>query len=127
MLHLKFSGKSWRGNTMKLINFWFNKDIKSVKLDPFIKRKVIAHHENIMMVEVSFETGGIGQLHNHVHEQATYVLSGKFEFEIGGLKQIIEKGDSVYLEPNVMHGCVCLESGILLDVFTPHRADFINK
>jgi len=25
-----------------------------------------------------------------------------------------------------MHGCVCLEKGILVDIFTPMREDFIS-
>lgn len=112
---------------MEVNNFWFQKDINEINLDPFIKRRVIAHHENIMMVEVIFKAGGVGQLHQHVHEQATYVVKGKFQFEIGGVKKVIEAGDSIYLQPHIIHGCLCLEDGILLDVFTPHRADFIQK
>jgi len=60
-----------------------------------------------MSVEVYFEKGAVGTLHNHPHEQLTYVL------------------DALYKEPNVMHGCVCLEKGVLLDNFTPMRKDFI--
>jgi quercetin dioxygenase-like cupin family protein len=26
---------------------------------------------------------------------------------------------------NVVHGCVCLEAGMLVDVFSPHREDFL--
>ena len=26
-----------------------------------------------------------------------------------------------------MHGAVCLEEGVLIDVFTPHREDFIEE
>jgi len=25
-----------------------------------------------------------------------------------------------------MHGCVCLEKGILVDIFTPMREDFVS-
>ncbi|MDN6549994.1 MAG: cupin domain-containing protein, partial [Enterobacterales bacterium] len=31
-----------------------------------------------------------------------------------------------YKKPNVMHGCVCIEAGTLIDVFTPQREDFIS-
>lgn len=110
---------------MKIKNFWFHEEIESETVSPLITRKVIAYHDQIMMVEVIFKKDGVGTLHQHIHEQATYVVSGKFEFEIGGVKKIIMAGDSVYLEPNVIHGCVCLEDGILIDTFTPHREDFI--
>jgi hypothetical protein len=29
--------------------------------------------------------------------------------------------------PDELHGCVCLEEGVLIDVFSPHRADFLAK
>ena len=28
---------------------------------------------------------------------------------------------------NSLHGCECLEAGVLCDVFTPMREDFIKK
>ncbi len=27
---------------------------------------------------------------------------------------------------NVMYGCVCLEDGVLLDMFSPYRKDFVK-
>jgi len=35
------------------------------------------------------------------------------------------KGDSVFLASNVPHGVQCLEKGIVLDIFTPMREDFV--
>lgn len=28
-------------------------------------------------------------------------------------------------EHGVIHGCTCLEAGVLLDIFTPMREDFV--
>jgi quercetin dioxygenase-like cupin family protein len=36
-------------------------------------------------------------------------------------------GDSVYIEPNVVHGVVCREAGVLLDIFRPAREDFLEE
>lgn len=90
-----------------------------------LTRKVAAYNDNLMIVEVHFETGTVAALHNHPHEQATYVVSGKFEFDIGGDKRVVKAGDSMYKQPNIIHGATCLEAGTLLDVFTPHREDFL--
>jgi len=79
-----------------------------------------------MTVEVVFETGAIGAMHSHPHEQCTIVLEGAFEFTVGDQKKVVKKGDSLYKEPNIIHGCVCLEAGKLLDVFTPKREDFLK-
>ena len=107
-------------------NYFFGKDILATKLDSGIVRKVLAHNENLMIVEVHFpKDGTIGALHDHQHEQITYVIEGEFEFTIGNEKKIVKKGDSMYKQPNIIHGCVCLKAGILLDVFTPERKDFL--
>ena len=79
----------------------------------------------MMCVENHFEKGGVGALHHHPHTQITYVVSGKFEFEINGEKKIVCAGDSMLKKDSVEHGCVCLEEGILLDIFTPMRDEFV--
>jgi quercetin dioxygenase-like cupin family protein len=45
---------------------------------------------------------------------------------IGDEKHIISEGDAYYIAPDEWHGCVCLEEGILIDTFSPMRADFIS-
>ena len=80
-----------------------------------------------LLVKVKFEQGAVGTPHTHYHTQTTYVASGKFEFTVNGEKQIVETGDGVYIEPDAVHGCVCLEAGILIDCFSPMRADFLKR
>ncbi|GJQ62382.1 MAG: cupin [Melioribacteraceae bacterium] len=90
-----------------------------------LKRKIMGYNDEIMMVQVHFEKGGIGVNHQHFHSQTTYVVSGKFEVNIDGEKQVLEAGDGFYVRPNLDHGAVCLEEGILIDVFSPVREDFL--
>ncbi len=105
--------------------FTFNKEINEKILGGGVSRKVLAHGDSMMAVEVSFEKGAIGAMHTHPHTQISYVLSGKFEATVGGETQIIEKGDTYYTLPDVPHGVVCIEEGKLLDIFTPEREDFL--
>ena len=90
-----------------------------------IKRKVMAYDDKMMIVKVAFETGGIGALHHHPHTQASYIAKGKFEIEIGEEKKILSEGDVYFVPSDIVHGAVCLEEGILVDVFSPLREDFI--
>ncbi len=92
-----------------------------------VKRKIMAYDESLMVVKVQFETGGIGTLHQHYHTQITHVESGVFEVEIGGDKKILKSGDAFYVPPNAIHGCVCKEAGVLIDIFSPMREDFVSK
>ncbi|WP_019990631.1 cupin domain-containing protein [Rudanella lutea] len=91
-----------------------------------VKRQIMTFDNDLMMVKVAFETGGIGTLHNHPHTQISYVERGRFEIEIDGTKRELKAGDAYYIPPYVMHGALCLEAGVLVDVFTPMREDFLN-
>lgn len=111
---------------MDIKNYLLNKDVELEDLGDGVSRKVLSHHDNLMAVEVYFEKGAIGALHSHPHEQITYCLSGAFEFSIGGVKKVIRKGDTTFKEPDIEHGALCLEKGVLLDIFTPCREDFLK-
>jgi quercetin dioxygenase-like cupin family protein len=91
-----------------------------------VKRKILGYDDSIMLVNASFEKGGIGPIHEHYHAQVTYVVSGQFEMTIGDVTKIIKAGDSFYIAPHVLHGAICLEEGILIDVFSPIREDFMK-
>ncbi|MDY5931091.1 MAG: cupin domain-containing protein [Candidatus Ornithospirochaeta sp.] len=107
-------------------NFFINSEIEAKKADDGITRKVLAHNKNLMVCELHFQKGAVGKLHEHFHEQCSYIISGKFEMEIGGKKVVLGPGDSTYKQPGIVHGGVCLEEGTLLDIFTPEREDFLG-
>jgi quercetin dioxygenase-like cupin family protein len=92
-----------------------------------VRRRILAHAGDLMQVEVHFDRGAVGALHSHPHEQLTHVLSGAFEFTIGDETRLVRAGDTLYKRPNVVHGCVCREPGVLLDTFTPQRDDFLPR
>jgi quercetin dioxygenase-like cupin family protein len=106
--------------------FIVTKDMEWEELGGGVSRKFLGFDNQIMMVQVKFEKGAVGSPHHHFHTQTTYVAAGKFEFEIDGEKQIVEAGDGVYIEPNLVHGAECLEAGMLIDVFSPIREDFMD-
>lgn len=106
--------------------FQFEQEVQWEDLGNGIKRQVFGYDDKIMLVKAKFEQGAIGALHEHHHSQVTYVDSGMFEMTIGADKKIIRKGDGYYVPPYVMHGCVCLEPGMLIDAFSPLREDFLK-
>jgi quercetin dioxygenase-like cupin family protein len=106
--------------------FQFDNEIPWQDLGNGICRQVYGYDNNVMLVKVKFEKGAVGTMHEHHHSQVTYVDSGVFEMTIGSEKKIIQKGDGYYVSPNVRHGIVCLKPGMLIDVFSPHREDFLQ-
>ena len=105
--------------------FVHNENVTLEDLGDGISRKVLAHSDNMMSVEVHFEDGAVAAMHKHPHEQLTYVLSGEFEFTIGDETKLVKTGDTMYKVPNIMHGCRCVKAGVLIDTFTPMRHDFV--
>jgi len=103
-----------------------NNDVKLSGLGSGVSRKILAHVPSIMMVEVNFIKGAVGEIHAHVHEQISYIIKGSFEVNIDGKKEIIKAGDTFYVLPNVLHGVLALEDSTILDVFTPQREDFLK-
>ena len=90
-----------------------------------VTRRILAYNDGLMCVENTFETGAVGALHSHPHLQTAYIVEGIFDFEIDGETKRLHKGDSVLLPSNVPHGVYCCETGIVLDIFTPMRKEFV--
>ena len=101
--------------------YQFEKDLKWENPAPGVNRQIMAYDGQLMMVKVKFDKGAVGSMHEHYHSQATYVVSGKFELTIGDKKEILSAGDGYYVAPDELHGCVCLEAGILIDTFSPYH------
>lgn len=112
-------------NDLKL--FIENHSIEWENMAPGIRRKIMAYDEQVMMVRVEFEKGGIGTVHQHPQVQVTNVESGVFEIEIDNAKKILKSGDAFYVPSGTMHGAVCLEAGVLIDIFNPMREDFLDN
>ena len=90
-----------------------------------VRRKILAQNPEAMTVQVEFTAGSIGEPHHHPHVQTIFVKSGRFEFTVDGEVKQVAAGDSLVIPSNVVHGCVALEEGTLIDSFVPRRDDFL--
>ena len=103
-----------------------NNAINWEEVNTGVKRKIMACDDKLMVVRVEFKKGSIGTIHQHYHSQITNIESGKFEIIIDNNRKVLKSGDAFYIPPNTDHGCVCIEDGVLIDVFSPMRKDFLN-
>lgn len=108
------------------MGFIKNADIPLETVAPGMTRQIMGYDSDLMLVVVNFEKGGVGAKHAHAHQQVTYVVSGVFEVEIDGKKEILNAGDAFVIPSKAEHGAVCLEGGILIDTFSPLRKDFLK-
>jgi len=106
--------------------FVFGAQTPTEAMDPGIVRQILGYGDSIMMVRVVFDEGAVGYVHKHFHTQVCYVESGEFDVTIDGVEQRLGPGDSFHVQPNLEHGAVCRKPGVLIDVFSPVREDFLE-
>jgi quercetin dioxygenase-like cupin family protein len=91
---------------------------------PGNRRAILAQRPELMLVAFSFDKGAVGALHSHPHTQVSYIAEGSFDVTIDGVTTKLATGASFIVAPNLVHGVVALEKGLLIDTFTPRREDF---
>ena len=89
------------------------------------RRRIRSYQEDLMLVEVGFDTGAAGAAHTHPHTQISYALCGEFDYTLDGQTYHMKPGDSIVVPGGKVHGCTCTSAGTLLDIFSPMREDFL--
>lgn len=102
-----------------------NQNIVATPCEPGVSRKVLCYDEHLMMCEITFEKDAVGTMHAHPHRQITYVAKGSFRFTIADEHFTVHQGDSVLIPSDAIHGVTALEDGMLVDVFSPMRKEFV--
>ena len=95
--------------------------------EPGVRRRILQAQGALMRMEVQFAADAAGYEHNHVHEQISYCVTGRFEYSLDGRTHLLTEGGSIYVPSNTRHGAKALEPGTLIDVFTPVREDLLER
>lgn len=106
--------------------FVFADEAEKETVDGGIVRQIMGYNDALMLVRAEFDEGSIGYVHDHPHAQLAYVESGAFDFTVGDETRRLNQGDCAYIPSGVSHGAVCVEKGVLLDMFSPCREDFLG-
>ena len=78
-----------------------------------------------MLALVTFEPDAAVPDHTHPHEQMGMLLSGRLEFTVGGVTQILDPGDIWRIPGNIPHRARAIHGpAVALDVFHPIRDDY---
>ena len=95
-------------------------------LNPLLQRQMIVGHD-IMVARVLMKQGCIVPEHSHHNEQVTYILEGALKFWIDGKEIVVNAGEVLTIPPHMPHKAEALVETVDLDVFTPPRADWLNR
>lgn len=86
---------------------------------------LLSHGEKSMVTKMLYKITDNVPIHTHPNEQSGYVVSGKYRLKFNVHDEILEAGDSYTIPANVQHSLEILESGEVVDVFTPPREDYL--
>jgi quercetin dioxygenase-like cupin family protein len=99
------------------------------KVNDLLDRRLITG-ERMMLAHVYLKKGCIVPKHSHENEQLTYILEGALKFKLGedqSEEMVLRAGEVLYLPSNLPHMAEALEDTLDVDVFSPPRADWLNK
>jgi quercetin dioxygenase-like cupin family protein len=105
-------------------SFVATQDAKTFLPEAGMKRQVLAHSDQLMLVRHFFEKGWVGARHSHPHHQLVYVVVGSIRVDVDGKTFDAHAGDSFVVDGDVEHQASALEASEVLDVFTPVREDY---
>ena len=82
------------------------------------------HLGQMTLGEVVLDANTTVPLHQHPHEQVTYVIEGSFQFTVGAETTVLEPGMAALIPGGVMHGGKTLTACRVVDVFSPVREEY---
>jgi quercetin dioxygenase-like cupin family protein len=95
-------------------------------LNPLLQRQMIVG-QDIMVARVLLKKGCIVPEHSHHNEQVSYILEGALKFWIDGKIIVVNAGEVLTIPPHMPHKAEAVADTVDLDVFTPPRADWLNR
>jgi quercetin dioxygenase-like cupin family protein len=102
-------------------------DVPQERLSPSSARRAV-HGERVTLAQFTFAAGTLIPMHQHEHEQYSYVLDGELEFRIGAEDAepiIVRSGEVMVLPPHTPHMVRAVVDTFDLDIFSPPRGDWM--
>ena len=82
------------------------------------------HGEKSSLAFWEIKAGSESPVHQHMHEQITYIAEGVFEMTIDGKVYTLRQHDTLVIPSNVPHGGKALTDCRIIDTFAPVREDY---
>ena len=84
----------------------------------------LVHSNSMTLSIVKIEKGSVLPEHSHIHEQITFVINGKLQFNLESEILVLESGMLANIPSGAKHSAIALEDCHVLDAFSPVREDY---
>jgi quercetin dioxygenase-like cupin family protein len=81
------------------------------------------HGDHSTVGDVALDADTVIPIHDHPHEQITYLLEGRMHFVVGVETMTMKPGDIAIIPGGVSHGGRTVSACRVIDVFAPARDD----
>src|SRR5512141_3144143 len=115
--------------TARTVTWYAWDEIPRETVSPMLDRRLITG-DRMMIAHVYLKKGCIVPKHSHENEQLTYILEGALRFRLGEDQRevfVVNAGEVLHIPSNLPHEAEALEDTLDVDVFSPPRADWLNK
>jgi quercetin dioxygenase-like cupin family protein len=99
------------------------KNIKPKELVPGITG-YYAHGHSLTFGYVELKAGSSIPMHQHIHEQITYIIEGELDMVIGGQSCLLTAGMYHVISSNTPHSAIAKKDCKVVDAFSPVREDY---
>ncbi|MDO8539596.1 MAG: cupin domain-containing protein [Opitutaceae bacterium] len=83
-----------------------------------------AHEARFTIGHIELAAGAVVPVHQHPHDQISYVIEGELEFSCGSEIRVMRRGDCLIITGGIPHGCRAITGCEVIDTFTPARDDY---
>ena len=99
------------------------KNIKPKELVPGITG-YYTHGDSMTFGYIELKAGSSIPLHQHIHEQITYIIEGQLDMVIGGQPCLLSAGMYHVIPSNTPHSAIAKMDCKVIDAFSPVREDY---
>jgi quercetin dioxygenase-like cupin family protein len=92
-----------------------------------VQLQTLVHGDKTLMGRFMIAKGAKIPNHKHPHEQTGIMISGKLLFTIDQKELEVEAGDSWCIPGGNEHSVVAIEDSVVIEVFSPVRADYLPR
>jgi quercetin dioxygenase-like cupin family protein len=93
------------------------------QLSPKITRQYVSQ-PGMTLAQFKLTKGAHVPQHSHINAQITNVFQGVLRFHMEGKSILVRAGETLFIPPNEPHEVFVDEDAVVLDIFTPERADW---
>jgi quercetin dioxygenase-like cupin family protein len=83
-----------------------------------------AHGESMTVGYVELKAGSSIPMHQHIHEQITYIIEGELDMVIGREQCLLTAGMYHVIPSNTLHSAIAKTDCKVIDAFSPMREDY---